>query len=109
MLALPATRSASHQAWSERLARFRPYIGHPDPRLARAALTEWARAPYGVLTAEHVDGRRLGAWLMSPAQGDAREMMRVVHDAFGGTDDAAENHDHVEACRPASGAAPQSP
>lgn len=109
VLALPATPPASDQEWSERLARFRPYLGHPDLRLARSALTEWARAPYSVLTAQHVDGRKLGAWLMSPAQADAQEMMRVVRDVFGSTDDALQNEDHVKACPQPSGSAPQTP
>lgn len=109
VVALPATPPASDQEWNERLARFRPYVGHPDPRLARSALTEFARAPYRVLTAQQVDGRKLGAWLMSPAQADAQEMMRVARAAFGRTGDARPINDPVEAGLAAAGTFPPTP
>jgi hypothetical protein len=106
VLGLPATKPATDAEWTERLARFQPYLGHPDPRLARSALIEWARAPYSVLTAQQVDGRKLGAWLMSPAQADAQEMMKVVLLAFG---DARPINEHVKAARLGAGLAAKAP
>ncbi|MCE9612871.1 MAG: hypothetical protein K8T26_01255 [Lentisphaerae bacterium] len=109
VLGLPATPPATDAEWYERLERFRPYLGDSDPRLARSALTEWARAPYRVLTAQHVDGEKLGAWLMNPAQADAQLMLSVMRDAFGGTNDTRHISDDTSASRTAPVSAPQTP
>ena len=103
---LPATKPATDAEWNERLTRFQPYLGHPDPRLARSALMEWARAPYRVLDAQQVDGRKLGAWLMSPTQADAHEMMSVVLSAFG---DTRPINEYVKAARLEAGSAAKAP
>ena len=109
VLDLPATQPANVQEWNERLAHFRPYLENPDLRIALSALTEWARAPYSVLTAQHVNGQKLGIWLMNPARADAQEMVNVVRDAFGRTNETRSINEYVKARRSVSGLAPQAP
>jgi hypothetical protein len=109
VLGLPAAKPATDAEWDERLAHFRPYLGHPDPRLARSALMEWARAPYHVLKAQQVDGEKLRAWLMNPMQADAQQMMNVVRGAFADADDARPINEPIKAARTASGSTAKTP
>lgn len=109
VLTLPATPPANDAEWNERLAHFRPFLAHPDPRLARSALMEWARAPYLVLKAQHVDGEKLSAWLINPQQADPQQMMNVVLGAFGDAGDAGQINEYVKAGRLMSAPTPPTP
>ncbi len=95
--ALPAAAPATDAEWSARLAVFRPFLGHGDPRVARSAWAEWARAPYRVLRVQRVKAEELRAWLLDPAQSFAAPMWLVLLGVSGDADDARRMNEQLEA------------
>ncbi len=95
--ALPAAAPATDAEWNARLVVFHPFLGHLDPRIARSAWAEWARAPYRVLRLQRVKAEELRAWLLDPAQSFAAPMWLVLLDVSGDADDARRMNDQLEA------------
>jgi hypothetical protein len=97
VLALPAAEPATDTDWNERLAGFRPFLGHPDPRIARSAWAAWARAPYRVLRTQRLEAEKLRAWLADPAQAYAQPMWIVLLGIAGDAGDARRMNEQLEA------------
>lgn len=97
VLALPAAEPATDAQWNERLASFRPFLGHPDPRIARSAWAAWARAPYRVLRTQRLEAEKLRACLADPAQAFAQPMWIVLLGTSGDADDARRTNEQLEA------------
>lgn len=97
VLALPATQPATDAEWNERLARFRPFLGHLDPRIARSAWAAWAGAPYRVLKTQRLEAENLRAWLADPAHAYAQPMWIVLLGASGDAEDARRANEQLEA------------
>ncbi|RFC53019.1 MAG: hypothetical protein DVB22_000092 [Verrucomicrobia bacterium] len=97
ILDLPAAETVTEAQWNERLSAFRPFLGHPDPRIARSAWAAWARAPYRVLKTQRLEAENLRAWLADPAQAYAQPMWIVLLGASGDADDARKANEQLEA------------
>jgi len=95
--ALPPAAPASDVEWTARLAAFRPFLGHSDPRIARSAWAEWARAPYRMLRLERLQAEELRAWLLDPAQSFASPMWLVLLGVSGDAEDARHMNEQLEA------------
>ncbi len=97
VLALPAAEPATDAQWNDRLAGFRPFLGHPDPRIARSAWAAWARAPYRVLRTQRLEAEKLRAWLTDPAQAYAQPMWIVLLGTSGDAGDERRLNEQLEA------------
>lgn len=73
--------------WDDRLAAFRPYLGHRDPRLARSAWSEWAKAPYSAIRRQRVEPALVRAWQLDPGQAYARSLWWIVLGIAGDAED----------------------
>ena len=96
-LDLPPAEPRGDAEWSDRLARVQPFLGHLDPRVARSAWAEWARAPYRAIRGKCVEPEKLRAWLLDPGQAYAHPMWVVLLAVSGDADDARELNEKLDA------------
>jgi len=77
--------------WVARMTAMRPFIGHPDPRIARSAWMMWAEAPYRIVKAEAHQFQRNGLrqWLADPAMAGQRSLWLVLLGLMGNEEDTA--------------------
>lgn len=87
MRALPRKPPETDADWSDWLARYRPFLGHRDPRFSRSAWAEWARAPYAILRRQSLDPAQVRAWQLDPGQGYATPMWWVLLGVCGDAED----------------------
>lgn len=97
LLELPTAPPATDSEWNHRLAVFRPYLGHLDPRLAESAWRAWAVAPYRVLRTQSMEAAKLRAWIVHPALAHARPMWIVLLGVAGDAADARWNNQQLDA------------
>jgi hypothetical protein len=73
------------------MTAMRPFIGHPDPRIARSAGMMWAEAPYRIVRAEAHQFQRNGLrqWLADPAMAGQRSLWLVLLGLMGNDEDTA--------------------
>ena len=97
VLDLPPAEPRDDAKWSDRLARVQPFLGHLDPRVARSAWAEWARAPYRAIRGKCVEPEKLRAWLLDPGQAYAHPMWVVLLAVSGDADAGRELNQKLEA------------
>lgn len=105
ILELPADDPRDDSGWSERLTRVRPFLGHPDARIARSARAEWARAPYRVLRRQQMEPARLRAWLADDTHAYAHPLWIVLLGVNGDAGDWKDLNEKLEAAWKANEAA----
>jgi len=96
LLDLPVAEPRDDAAWAAHLARFQPFLGHVDERVARSAWAEWARAPFPVIRRQQLAPEQLRTWLADPAQTYAQPLWIILLGVCGDADDAQRTNTHLE-------------
>lgn len=99
---LKRTNDMNAADWRERVARFLPYLEHPEPLIAGTAYGEISRAPYEAMRAhrERLDAARLAAWVEDPALVERRPLYLLLLGLAGSAQDAQRIESALDTRRP---------
>jgi len=97
ILELQADDPRDDAEWRARLSQVKPFLGHPDARIARSAWAEWARAPYRVIRQQRLAPAPLRVWLADSAQAYAHPLWVVLLGINGDAGDAKHLNEKLEA------------
>ncbi len=99
---LKRTSDMNAADWRERVARFLPFLEHPEPLIAGTAYGEISRAPYEAMRAhrERLDAARLAAWVEDPVLAERRPLYLLLLGLAGGAPDAQKIESALDSRRP---------